>query len=312
MSHLSKERDRTAAIAEPEKHWSQVARGLTGPAFIVGGLGVISKDLFLVGTVIVYFGCLILYLEAVFEPWALRKTLGVQCLLIALALSIPIWFTLNIVTAYGPLNLYSYALRKGNYDSGVKIGNIVWDSHFTNLTMAIVNPSNENYTDLELDAVPDTWLREATIVGTDLGCRLESIGGDTVLSTISKGGGRKLTMHRFGEKVEAEDEMGDVFTPLATKGGYRIRCDAFPGRSTLKIVFAAVSISPGLMNTVPPSPTVPRSGVAGVASEWANVKSDLDMLGERPNPMDVLISGDYKVKMRKLSIASHLAVDNGN
>jgi hypothetical protein len=52
--------------------------------------------------------------------------------------------TINVVAVDTPLNVRSYAMRKGEYPPGTTIGEIHWDSHFTDLRVAITNPFDED------------------------------------------------------------------------------------------------------------------------------------------------------------------------
>jgi hypothetical protein len=294
--------------------WSRI-RELLGPVFIVGGFGVISKDFFWPGVFIVYLGCVILYLETVFEPWVLKLSFLAQFLLIVMSLAIPAWFTLAIVDAERPLKIDSYANRKGNYSNGSKIGTVEWDSHFLPLTVAISNPSSLDYSDVNIAIMPDSWVYKASLIGDDFGCRVDSIGGKSLMTTITKSSGKRtFTAHRIGDTFQGEDDAGDIFTSLATDGGYRLRCSQLPKKSSVRVVFAAVGFSPSTLKNIiaPPDPKLGAGSWRMQASEWIGGKSLFEMFDQRPNPVMVKLDGSYRVKMRENSVSREVDVRDGN
>jgi len=220
-------------------------------------------------------------------------------------------FTIGIVCADAPLAFGSYAVRHGNYSDGVNIEGITWNSHFTKLSIAVVNGTGDDYTDLDLAIIPDSWTYKAAIVGNSQ-CTLIPIGGNTIFSTISKGGGRKFTMHHVGDKFGAEDDMGDVFTPLATDGGYRLICTKFPRHFTLEVLFSSVSIDPDVLREASPARNLKSGEWGATALELANVKSDFDMLGPRPWPLEVRVTGGYTRILKRHSLERVIPVEGAD
>lgn len=262
------------------------------------------------GVAVVYISLGLLVWDLCVDPLLVKSRVWIQIVGIGIVVVLFDLITIGIVGALAPLTFNSYALRNGNYSDGIDIGGIAWNSHFTNLSVAVINPSDDDYGDVDIAIVPDVWTYKAVIIG-DSQCKLVSIGGNTLLTTITKGGGRKMTMHRLGDKFEAEDEMGDVFTPLATDGGYRLICSKFPRRFTIKLVFATVAVNPDVLR-VSPKPNLKPGEWGGAFSEWSGVKSEFDMLGIRPSPSKVAITGKYVRIMKPYSISAVVAVENGN
>ena len=121
-----------------------------------------------------------------------------------------------------------------------------------------------------------------------------------------------MTMHHLGDKFEAEDEMGDVFTSLATDGGYRLICARFPRRFTIDLVFAAVTLNQDLLLKAPPPANLKRGEWGVTASEWSGGKSEFEMLGIRPSPAVVKITGRYVKKLKDFSLSRNVNVEDGN
>src|ERR1035441_1483705 len=108
-----------------EEHPLRWLRALSGPAFIVGGFGVISAS-FWIGISAIYFGFLILFLEIVFEPWMIRNTsLLVHCVVIILCLAPVGWFTLAIVSVPVRLDFDAYIISVPHFN-GDTVGGITW------------------------------------------------------------------------------------------------------------------------------------------------------------------------------------------
>lgn len=258
---------------------SSVSIGLwiprSGGISLLGGFG-LMRIYFWPGVAVVYISLGLLILDVCIDPLLIKGRAWIQIVGIGVVGVLFDLITIGIVGANAPLTFNSYALRNGNYSDGVDIGGIAWNSHFTNLSVAVVNPSGDDYSDVDIAIIPNVWAYKAVIMSDNSQCKLVSIGGNAMLTTVTKGGGRKMTMHRFGDKLEAEDEMGDVFTPLATDGGYRLICAKFPRRFTIKVVFATVAVNPDVVRAAP-TPNLKPGEWGGTFSEWSGMKSQFDM-----------------------------------
>jgi hypothetical protein len=166
-----------------------------------------------------------------------------------------------------------------NFDlSGTVIAGIPWNPHFTDLRVSITNPTNDDYSGVDLAIQPDKWNYKAAILESDTGCQLNPMGGNSVLVVASsKGGATKITTHRVGESVEGSDNAGDVFEHFISEGGYRLICTKLPSHFTVQIVFA-------LVNQQSPLPASPRSGGQRIdIQEWAPkdaTANKFDLLGQ--------------------------------
>jgi hypothetical protein len=293
---------------------NHVLRGLAGSSLIIGGLGVISKELFWPGVVIVYFGCFVLYLETILEPWMLRRALGLQCAFIAGSLGITMWFTLAVVLRSGPMTIESDALRNTNHADGDVVEGIRWDRHFTELQIAVSNASDSDYHDLDIAIQPDTWAFAAAIKNKPSQCELLPIEyANQLRVAIAKSTGAiKGRIVKLGGDFDLNDSAGNAYVTIGRDRGYRLRCTAFPRRSTVLIIFATVAPNPDVLSKTP-VPAVKQPGGLGVGlSEWSGAKSEFDLLGDRPNPRFVALNGTYYVGLRRFSLSRTVDVQDGD
>jgi hypothetical protein len=270
-------------------------RDLVGPAFLVGGFGVIST-FYAVGVAAIYIGFFVLIVEIVFEPWIRQKRFLRTSLVVAWLFLIGL-FTFEIVFMPGPLDIYSFAMRKGNYADGTNIEGIVWNSHFTDSRVIFNNPTDDDYKDINLVIKPDRWITKAVISGTTFGCDLTPLNGRFISFAIAKETGiitPKLTTS--GSQGEIHDQMGDIYSTVANDGDYRLTCTKFPAHESIKLVFAVVTINP----TYPPN-----SSSSG--------KPLFDrVFGVRTSPSDFSIKGTYSRKIKSFSIDRSVDVKDGD
>jgi hypothetical protein len=284
----------------------------TGGVSLVGGFG-LMKFYFWAGLIVVYISLVLLLWDLCVDPLLIKGPVWVQIIGVGILFCLFGVVTAGVVGAQAPMSFNSYAMLKGNYANGIEIGGIKWDSHLTDLRVAVTNPDDRDYTDVDLTIRPDKWTYQATILNKPSDCDLTALGGDTVFTTITKGGAVKMTMHRLGDSLsEAQDDVGDVFTPLVTAGGYRLRCSRLAAHFTVRLVFAVASVSQTVSQKTQ-LPKLNKPGDWGMAvSEWAGVKSEFDILDVKPSPSRVNITGRYTRIMKPYSIKTTVAVENGN
>lgn len=296
-----------------ETHPLGWVRALSGPAFIIGGWGVISTS-FWIGVAAIYFGFLLLFLEIAFEPWVISNvSLFTHCMMLALCL-VPVgWFTVAIVTASAPLAVESYAMRKGNYADGTEIAGIKWNPHFTELRVAVTNPSRDDYRDLDLTVKPEEWTYKAAILGDHFGCDLTSIGGDTFFTSIPHTTGiETFTTTKVGDGFDVHDSLGNVFTPLATKGGYALTCSKFPAHFTIQLVFAVVRLLPKLPGMKVASTDVVFGSNKTSVVALDGITSGLELFDKRPSPSTVFVTGGYARTVKRYSGDRVISINDGD
>jgi hypothetical protein len=272
---------------------------------ILGGFGMM-RYYFWLGVLVVYVGIAALIWEVCVEPELTKRSIWIQVVGIGLVFALFDLFTIGVVAARAPIAFYSYAMRKGDYPAGTVIGGITWDPHLTDLRVAVTNPSDDDYQDLDLAVQPDKWSYKAAIVTSPSGCDLTPIGGNTVfLARNGKGGSTTVTMTPIGTGFDAHDNQGNLYTSLATESGYRLRCGKFPAHFSVQIVFAVVTVRPDLLPK--------QSNFSGTyMTELTPTKSDFDLLDRRPSPSVVLMRGSFIRVLKRYSITGTINIKDGN
>jgi hypothetical protein len=253
---------------------------------------------YLAGLVIVYFGFCLCVAECVWEPALLSKPYQVQIVLIGIVFSLMIVFTIVVVGMSSRLTLYSFAMRKGTYADGANIEGIEWNAHFTDLRIIITNPVDEEYRSLNVIITPDTFTNKAVVVDRRFGCDLFPLNRQWVtLAHARSSGAITPTATWSGTQVEMHDNAGNIYTVVATDGAQRLTCSVLPGRSSIEIVFAAVTSTFPARST----PTL-RTGNA-----------DFDhVFGNRPSPKKMVVNGSYSESGRTFRVSKMIEVKDGD
>jgi hypothetical protein len=262
---------------------------------------------FWAGVIAFYVAFILLTWEICFEPELLKRPGWIQVALIGVALALFDLFTIGIVCARAPLEFFSYSMRKGDYAAGTIIGSITWDRHFTDLRVAITNLSGDDYGDFDVTLCPDEWTHKAAILDNASTCALNPVDGGTFVSFARAAKHGELAwkgMRVPGGGFVVNDSMGNAYTPLATRDGYRLRCGKLPAHSTVKIVFAVVSLGPSLLPA-----RIPRTW--GGLNE-GQVSDPFDLLDSRPAPSKIVVKGTYTRTMKPFSVMENIVVVDGN
>jgi hypothetical protein len=288
--------------------WFPRALGLS----VFAGLALMYRYYHL-GVLVVFIGFGIWLWEACVDPWVLNRSLQFQISLIVLVL---LWidiFCIGVVGIQAPIAFQSYAMRNGYYPPNTNIAGIIWDSRLTDLRVVITNPIDDDYENLDVKVQPDRWTYRAALLNNP-GCDLSPMGGNTISSAVNaKGGATTITSTRIGTGFDFQDNVGDVFTVLATEHGYRLRCTTLPAHYTIQLVFAIVSVQSELLRKIGLPHNEIAQGKSGMTiAEIAGTKSSFDILGIRPSPSIVVLDGSYTRKFKPFKIAKTLSVADGN
>ena len=295
--------------AVPRSDLLTLFRAFVGPAFVIGGWQLMPLS-YVAGMLIVYAGFVLCLAECIWEPVLLTRPYQLQIALIGIVFALAVVFSITVVLVSAPLAFDSYAMRKGEYPSGTVIAGISWDSHLTDLRVSVTNPTDDDYYNVDLTAQPDKWSYKAAIFEDNTGCLLTPMGGNSLLIVPSvKGGATTVTEHHVGDKFEVADNVGDVFEPFITEGGYRLRCEKFPAKFTVQIVFALASIDRDLESKLSPKL---KSGEWGMSFGELLPINKFNLLGPRPSPSLVTIQGNFKRGVKGFSISRTLLVTDGN
>jgi hypothetical protein len=267
-----------------------------------------------IGMFVVYLGFALLLWEVCADPWLLSRSLGFQIAVLALVLLLFDGFFIRIVEAQAPIVFRSYAMRNGNYAPGTSIAGIMWNDHFTDLRIAVTNASDDEYDNFDLSVQPDEWSYKAAILNNPLGCELvpiEADDGQVIGFTRAKESGpNTVTSTMLGGQFDIHDSSGNVYTTLATKGGYRLICGKFPGKRTIQIAFAVVDVHSEILSRIFPS--THSAGTALGIAELSGVRSEFDLLNPRPSPSVVQLNGSFTRNFKPFKIATAVAVGAGN
>jgi hypothetical protein len=244
---------------------------------------------------------LIIGIEVLFEPTLKR----IRWFLLFLVLAVMVWFGNSVHFAKAPVNLNAY-VRPGNYPANTTIGGVSWDPHFTDLRVAVINPTNDDYKDLDVAIVPDTWIYEASLLSTGADCQLSRLEGNVIsVATAATGGDLTVTARRVGNGLETYDNLGNIYKPLASENGYRLSCTKVPKHYTVQIVFASVRIRPDLLKRPALSP-----GATGLIVEEVNTKNIFDLLGPKPTVNEVFFNGAYTRSLKPYVLQQSIRLSN--
>jgi len=296
----------------PGSNWTFL-QTVGGLGLIVGGLSLMSTYFWLaVG--LVYLGFFCLFLECVGEP-KLSKRPYWRLITFGMVLSLAIGFSLKVVFVSAPLFFDSYAKQHGDYPQNTVIAGIQWNPHFTDLRVWIKNTTKNDYEHVDLAIQPDKWNYKAAIVDEHSGCDLRWLGGNGLMATKSQGGATNLTLHREGDHFETDDNAGDIFEHFLNQGGYRLICDKLPAHSDIQVVFALAAVnheymSDDFFNNL--RSNAQKTGEAYGYERFKNVNSLFDLLGKKPSPSTVTITGHYSRGARPYSISQKVKVGDGN
>lgn len=209
-------------------------------------------------------------------------------------------------------------MLKGSYPEGAVIAGIPWDSHLTDLRVWIKNPSNEDYSDLDVAVQPDKWTYMAAIVGDTDGCYIKAIGGGRFVSIgkAAKSGKIIPMAHREGGSYSVTDNAGNLYYKFIEDTGQRLICSRLPAKSEIQIVFALAAMRDEVASHTFPNEKDSANKEKGTwgmeASAWKGVTSKFDLLAPRPSPSVVSISGHYNLRMKKFNTAQAVRVGVGN
>jgi hypothetical protein len=225
------------------------------------------------------------------------------------------WFTVVGPLSAAPLEVLSYT-TPGYHTAGVLIGDIPWNSHFTDLRVDITNSTANDYHGLNVLLKPDAWTYRATMAEPSSDCELLRVEGQTDLRAVDngKGGATQISYFFNGTGYEAYDNAGDIFTTFASEGGYRLRCSTFPSKYTVHLVFALVDFSSFRNRTSGPSREVDGTS-AGHGKKKTMISAEIssqtlfDILDPKPSPKKLSLSGSYSKGVKPYSISGDIEVN---
>ncbi len=157
--------------------------------------------------------------------------------------------------------------------------------NFADLRVAVSDPTDDDYNNVDILLKPKDWVYDARIYDDQKVCTLFPEQGrnlkEAMRSTTKADPNFSITLNSVGPEHELNDSEGNQYTVIARGAGYRLRCNALPSHSTIKIIFAvATTIAAG-----------PRGRVT--LSFLAGINDPLDILGPKPSITDLSLAGKY-------------------
>jgi len=255
----------------------------------------------------VYLIFVLLTIECLLEPAI--KLAWVRKLLVAATFVSAIWFTIAVPFSKAPCQFAAYI--RPDESVSHKVEGLDWDKHFTDLRVAITNPTKTDYKDFDISIKPGAWINKASILNPISGCDFSPIDGNKIsVARNLKPGQTTFTGRRLGAGTDVYDSKGNQYTDLATESGYRLKCLNLPSHYTIRIIFAAVT-EPSFTSIVPDAP---KDGISIGAFDLQNSQdmNPLDVLGTKPTPTSVTILGTYKSGIKPFFIDSSIKVESQN
>jgi hypothetical protein len=220
-------------------------RTVSGPAFILGGAGLIPI-FFWFGVSCVYVGFFCLMAEAIWEPRLLQSPCQFQVVALAAVWIGAAVFTIAFVGRAEPLNIDAVA-NLGNYPDGSSVDGISWKPGMSELRVLIANPTDEDFEGVDLHVKPDQWVREVVQVGKAPNLSITTDDPSFAIPHMRGPDGKDIAITHMGASY-----------------GFRIICDKLPRKSRIEILAATgVPAYPGIDGVRVRVADIPESG-----SDW--------------------------------------------
>jgi hypothetical protein len=197
-------------------------RAIGAGAQLFGWGSLMLAGYFWAGIALIFLGFISIAIDLWLEP-GLRGRNRVRIIGSVVLFALLIGFSFGFVFVRAPLPVLAI-LTDGEYPDGAVIAGIHWRPEFTELEVAIYNPTDRPYENLNIVIRPDdpvTAISQETnwpdVVFEDrdlMGAHLTEINNTTRASTV----------------------LPSVL--VATDAGYRVRCSRLPNKATLKLVMA--------------------------------------------------------------------------
>jgi hypothetical protein len=201
-----------------------------GPAFSIVGATMIFSS-FMIGSVFIYIGGLICIYEILRDPQMQKYSIYDKFTAVTVVLCGLLVFSQEVVFMSVPLKV-SASIYPGRHSPGITIAGIKWHTEFTDLRVSLINPTDNDYRDIDVVFEPDEPIVSIGQVSTVYGV---SFIGDTTKERTGMGGVLAAT-----KLNEAGDEIDIPMTQVSTPN-YRVRCQSIPHNSAVELVLAIAS-----------------------------------------------------------------------
>jgi len=270
---------------------------------VIVGIVCLSANFSYAFKLIAFYGFFFLLLI----EWALEPKLNTttRAILIFVTLIGIAVFTYIVPLSQAPCKFEAYLHKDdGNLS---KIEGVDWNKHFSDVRIAVANPTDEPYKDLDISINVDSWINKAVILNPIQGCDLTRNDGNAKLSVAKNDHKGQITFEgrRSGTGADVYDSAGNQYIDLATHAGYRLRCSILPSNYTVRLLYVAVS-----PKQLPPQ--APPGGMA-LAAGLIPMSQDMDLydaaLGSRPRPNKATFKGSYSRGLKPFSIDTSIPID---
>jgi len=208
--------------------------------------------------------------------------------------------------AANPLK-FSTLVSGGNYVPRTAINGIPWHSFFTELDLMVVNPTDNNYSDVDILVRPDFPVAQIKQSSALPNVSFEDFFGLTAQTTV--------------ENVDTKETL--LMVPLATDAGYRVHCSLIPPRQSLRLILVLVDFKKGIIVAKPGQPIpiqgeitpdrlqgiytfATKDGIKG--NYWFGNARNSSFYNPRPEPQKISISGNYTVEGVRLNVKEEVSI----
>ncbi len=302
-----KKKARKPRTSKPKvPNWIKWTRGVSAFSVLAGGFGLMQPQYFWLAVFFIYGGLVLLGLDLWYEPELKQKfkLVGEGVILVGIVM-----FSWQVVFVSLPLKLISQT-PKFEIPSGTNISGITWLPMYSELDVIINNPSDGDYTDLNVIVKPDYPVAQIAQMGNLGGVSFEDTNGTTFRGTIEN----------------LQTTLAISITLIATDAGYRIHCDRIPPQASLRLVMALVDIRQGSN----PRNSAERQRMSQILNEaeakdlflqqtlqqkdgseshyWYGSVESRSQFDPRPRPKKLHVFGSYIAKNRPLHVDEHVDI----
>lgn len=193
-----------------------------------------------------------------------------------------IWFTLSVVFHQAPLH-FSATSYSDEHADGVVSDGITWNSRMAELRITIENPSNEEYHGVDVVLSPDDWVAQV----------VQQTSIPSCLIGVSDPGNGNL---RATSKMPDGSTLSYPMKEIATRAGFRVHCENFPGHSRVVLFVSTLHSVPGQVDS-------DRAGeymVSKDGNHWTTSAEELAHRWAPPRRVEsVSVTASYSGRMGK-------------
>jgi hypothetical protein len=189
---------------------------------LAGFISTFPTKLYWIGVGMFLGGMLCLAIGAALEDWKIGWRLFACILWIALGVTI----SLAVVFVPAPLGIAANSYS-GDYADKSDVYGITWEKGMSELRVVLINPTDNNYDDLDFNIVPDVETRKAM--------QITSVPNVSIMLGGESDGPIIADAHFLINGVEQPQPA------YSSKNGFRTLCPRLPKHSKMEIVAALVN-----------------------------------------------------------------------